>query len=369
MKRLVFFLLVLIAFNCSHHENKTEKGFTKIDFNKIDEVDFFSVFDIKSLKLIQLGHSDSLILSSNVIIKKIDTLFFVYDKMTNQLYKFNENGKIINKIGIGGNAPEEYLNVLNFRINKGLVTVLTDNGKTLKNFDFNGNFISLNHLPINATDFLKVEDNKYWFYTGFYDKYRIYLCDSTNIIGSFLPNQNFNMFEFSEEKFFVNENVILYKDALIPKVYKINNDKLEPLYSINFDSECFTEDNIKNINTPNDFMMYLEKNTIYTIGQVLFDNNIEYFKIIKNFNNKIDIYDVLISKNDNNIFKISYKNNKTLKEFSEYLKVIDIEKNETFYFIIESSSLLNLMRYYGFKTEDIELTNNPIIISLKLLRK
>ena len=123
-----------------------------------ETIDMTTVFDwkpeelqldkwAKSIRFIPLETNDSLLLTNNVpyLIYR-DHKLVIYNK--DNLYVFNENGKLLNKVGNRGEGPEDFNFVSNIWADKDAI-YLTDNETWIKVYGWDGKWQKTTPIPTN----------------------------------------------------------------------------------------------------------------------------------------------------------------------------------------------------------------------------
>lgn len=108
----IFFLLVA----CNHKDTNTVPGTLKTITINIDKKEKVQLsYFIDSIKL--ETRADILIAKANKV-GYFDRLYYILDRNSNAIYTFDESGNFNFKISRQGRAPEEYVEIDDFTINK-----------------------------------------------------------------------------------------------------------------------------------------------------------------------------------------------------------------------------------------------------------
>lgn len=157
----IFFLLVA----CNHKATNTIPGALKtitINIDKKEEVELSYFID--SIKYIKLEtRADILIAKANKV-GYFDRLYYILDRNSNAIYTFDELGNFNFKINRQGRAPEEYVEIDDFTINKKTKTidVLDLQQRKLIQYDLkNGQFISAYPLRKFIYSILAMDNGQY----------------------------------------------------------------------------------------------------------------------------------------------------------------------------------------------------------------
>lgn len=157
----IFFLLVA----CNHKATNTIPGALKtitINIDKKEEVELSYFID--SIKYIKLEtRADILIAKANKV-GYFDRLYYILDRNSNAIYTFDELGNFNFKINRQGRAPEEYVEIDDFTINKKTKTidVLDLQQRKLIQYNLkNGQFISAYPLRKFIYSILAMDNGQY----------------------------------------------------------------------------------------------------------------------------------------------------------------------------------------------------------------
>lgn len=157
----IFFLLVA----CNHKATNTIPGALKtitISIDKKEEVELSYFID--SIKYIKLEtRADILIAKANKV-GYFDRLYYILDRNSNAIYTFDELGNFNFKINRQGRAPEEYVEIDDFTINKKTKTidVLDLQQRKLIQYNLkNGQFISAYPLRKFIYSILAMDNGQY----------------------------------------------------------------------------------------------------------------------------------------------------------------------------------------------------------------
>lgn len=177
--------MAIICFSCSNSKKYTIDGEVLPTDNAAvitieptsDTVHFSKI--VKSLDIIPLESKDGSLMGSIESLKYNDSLFFCLDYRGKQIYSFDAQGNFRCLVGTNGRGHGEYLKPNCIGIdtyNKQLLVL--DNGKNIKRYDYEGNFISSDEFNFHLEDFVitpkslclftskrvnyKTDDDDYW---------------------------------------------------------------------------------------------------------------------------------------------------------------------------------------------------------------
>lgn len=144
--------------NTDSLKNTTNSNFPiYIDKNKkYDNKEFVSLQDIGSVKYVKLETTNNCLLKGKRLLEGI--LFDnenIFISTSDNIFRFNINGKFINSIGKTGQGPNEFILLLDFKINKNTkeVLILDATSRKICIYDYDGNFKSSYPLKTYCSGF------------------------------------------------------------------------------------------------------------------------------------------------------------------------------------------------------------------------
>jgi hypothetical protein len=167
----IFFSIVIIS--CTNSNTKIENTSFKnritlpyrIDIEKnIKNVNSIPLsFVGKKIEYVALETTPESLLKRITGIQFSEKCIFVSD--FDRLLQFDRNGKFIRQVGDNGRGPGEYIHVSDFWIDEKneKAYVMAWGIKTIKEYDFNGNFIKSFKFAFSSLQFIKTGNNSYTF--------------------------------------------------------------------------------------------------------------------------------------------------------------------------------------------------------------
>ena len=166
----IFFSIVIIS--CTYSNTKTENTSVKnrilpyrINIEKnIKNVKSIPLSFIgKKIEYVALETTPRSLLKSIMGIQFSEKYIFVSD--FDRLLQFDRHGKFIRQVGDNGRGPGEYIHVSGFWIDEKneKAYVMAWGIKTIKEYDFNGNFIKSFKIAFSSLQFIKTGNNSYTF--------------------------------------------------------------------------------------------------------------------------------------------------------------------------------------------------------------
>lgn len=236
----IFFLLVA----CNHKATNTIPGALKtitINIDKKEEVELSYFID--SIKYIKLEtRADILIAKANKV-GYFDRLYYILDRNSNAIYTFDELGNFNFKINRQGRAPEEYVEIDDFTINKKTKTidVLDLQQRKLIQYNLkNGQFISAYPLRKFIYSILAMDNGQYLGYLPLASgtkEFGLTLLDSaTNIQKELIKYEGlFPSFANNAGNLYRLDNSYGIYSQTENMVYHYKNNSLEKKYKFDYE--------------------------------------------------------------------------------------------------------------------------------------
>ena len=368
MNKRYLFVVLIALLACSKAKNPTGYGITDINYLSANEMEFSNYFDIEKAEFVQFEMSDTVILGNELIIKRSNDSYFVFDKTTLLFYRFNNAGKFINKIGTPGKAQEEHYAVSDFQCDdkNEVVHLLCSSGNEIKRYTYGGAYIETIKLPVNVWSFALVDVKSYWLYTCFFssDSYRLHYFDNGEIIKSVLPIKT-NHFGMSDINFSGNNGFGLFKEPFFPTIYGYSKDSLYPLLTINFGQYTQTEDDFERIDDPFQFTDESYQKGFYAIFDAFQNINSFVFEVVFQNNTGAEITFVICNKETKSAIKLLSEIKS--KDFVNKLKIVSIDDSDTYYFVTDPQELYSFTTMFGkniISSDKFDRNGNPVVLKL-----
>ncbi|SOD83034.1 6-bladed beta-propeller [Spirosoma fluviale] len=219
----------------------------------------------KTFKFIPLeSKKDKLIGTISKVILHKDVFFI---KTKDNITAFNIKGKYIFDISSKGEGSNEYKTISDFIISDNIEILDHISGKVIV-FNLTGKFLFSWKYPFIATNFVKMPDGNYVFYSGNAPNddnsmVRVFSREKNSVIHSQFPikSQNARYFQYDD-----HNNFIFYKGLNFTKsgdntIYKFSKNKFTPYLNVDF-GKYTIPDNVfnQNFNDVLEFDNYLKKN-------------------------------------------------------------------------------------------------------------
>lgn len=271
-----------------------------------DEVMYSQLFD--SMKYICLETTNDILIKDITRLKHIDEKIYILDKRTQTVFCFNMDGKLHWKIHSIGQGPEEYMQLIDFDIDKenNKLYLFSFKDKILV-YDLSGNFIKEYNIELGGKSFA-------------YNKGQIYIYADTFFNEADNSGENNYLFIFNEDKntlerkfpfkpdkrfghvtVYSSPNAFChYEDELrffMPfsnNIYSIKGDSIYIKYHFDF-GEYSLPDNYFDNYTTDDI-----RESKYAYGLNSFWENDKYYSFHISINKKS--YQILYSKEEKKIY-------------------------------------------------------------------
>lgn len=201
----LFIILSIVAIACTNSNTTSQNSVAKNQIILPYKVDIEkNIKNKKSIPLSELGEKVeylALETTPNSLIRRVIGIQFseeyIFISDFDRLLQFDRVGKFIRQVGDNGRGPTEYIHVSDFWIDeiKGKVYVMAWGMSTIKEYDFNGNFLKSFKFDFSSLQFVKTGNDTYTFVipNAPFDndsEFRLIVTDSTGTIKSKFRNYN-----------------------------------------------------------------------------------------------------------------------------------------------------------------------------------
>lgn len=238
MKKYFIFIFIIFL-GCKNIESKKEVEFDKknsilIEREKALEYINFKDF-INNISILQLKNIDDVdIINSIDKIKFYNNNYFVLDRKKSNLFVFDEDGNLKNKIGVKGNGPGEVNSIVDFDIDKKNNEIIVVDNKLNSFFRYknNGEFVSSKKITSFFPSHIAINNEKI-----------ISSCD--------YASDNFKDLLFLNLNYEVENVYFQFPKDIIPYGFDytggLNNNSKEVLYQEPLSSLIYGIDDMSNI--------------------------------------------------------------------------------------------------------------------------
>jgi hypothetical protein len=303
--------------------------------------------------------------------------FILDDKTTQSVYRFSENGELLNTITTQKQITgENKLPVLNnpakFNINPTLehVEIFSFENSSLNRFTYSGKKIDKIVFPVNPSDFTRDTKGSYWIYTGWNSKESQFRLIETDQNGRIIDKKMrlvtkctpFVSYSFSHWK-----NKICMWELLSNTTYRIENNLVAPTFIINYGPRNLT-DVFHSMDAYDSYQM-LTRNGYYSIKKYLENDNYAYFFLNFTSESKKELFHIIYEKKNKKIHK--YYENAAIAAFDKAQVLTD--DNELIFLVaprkirqlVASESDL-LPSQFDDLVEASKTVKNTMIVKIKL---
>ena len=368
MKKVLYVALILAVFSsCKRSSVKDIGKAQKIDCCEITN-ETFKLSDVaSSFSIIPLETNDSCLIGEINKLEFFNENIFVLDKIYSaRLFVFNKEGKYLFDIGRRGAAPDEYVQINDFSIDKknNIIYVLCDKKKVFS-YSLSGQYMGQIALDFFAA---AMEYKNNWFY---------FVCDRLkrgNLIVTDMEG-NVKYEDFPNEQmgenllmlihpFSQRDSTLLYRRYLDNNIYEICLDKSKSVYNVDFGTVGVALDDLKGI--PH---QEVKKKLAYSRGKIKYlIENKDYMQLLFFDNNMpcIAIYDKKNNINSAYFYK-NYIDDLTglpsplfefVTEQEEFVAIIQPT-------VIREADNLTEVGQAFFKTVDLSDDSNPVLYIIK----
>ncbi|MBN2818553.1 MAG: 6-bladed beta-propeller [Bacteroidales bacterium] len=281
----ILFLTIwsLIIVSCSpKSKTKDFQSVTTLNIEKAitqsQAVDVNALF--KKIEFIPLETNDEALLGDVLKIRKHKGFYYLYDN-TGNLFRFDTEGKFMNRIGAIGNGPEEYNTITDFTIDmKNDLVVVNSLGKLIC-FTIEGKFVKSLRSGVNE-QVLDMDDTGRIFYI-LPDKVQPANVTSAEVIKVLAPDgsliKTFNTAKIRHSGLSVFNQIsqkngtMYYKEEMGHLIYAINpNLEKDSIYDFNLGKYAFKE---------MDFEMSAKKKweSLYRLDKILITDKFTCFNL------------------------------------------------------------------------------------------
>lgn len=310
MKIIIFSLWIcFFVISCKNNYNGNHDVYTITA--SIDQQNEISLFDIVTkVRLIPLESSDESLIAHVTKIITDSNKIFIYDRIQNQIFIFEKNGKYLSKINQKGRGPHEYMALTDLKINpfSKQLEILDPWGKLLT-FDLNGHYIKSLKLSkdIHAYDeFIPLNKDSIAFYS-LSEPYtlNIFSRSSSKIVNQLFKSKRKLTINSPLTSFYRFRDTVYFSRYLYDDVFTITNKGIKPSFQWFFPNYKYDPDEIipeydrnnsKDYFSVQELLPYTHINTLendlYRYTCISINSSEKYMSILhnKNMNKNIIFY-------------------------------------------------------------------------------
>ena len=377
---LIIIPILLFIVACEDIDNNAVKfvdGKFLLSFENQSQSPFFTDKVFRNIEMTPLETDDHCLIGnrehlagSRPELKLDESYIFIQDYQQQVVFRFDKDGKFLNRIGSRGRGPMEYISIEDFEINPvdSEIEILSQQGKMVR-YNYDGTFESSHNYDKNATSFINTGNN-YWFFLSAWqigDERLIKISKDGIISKKFLPNK-MNWIPISLDRNFSKcGDTFTFKEMYYQSVYQITEDGPVEKTIIDFGIYQIPEQSYSK-----EFDMAMEE--LNTNGWITIDKYLENDQYIYLFfwlwksDEKDTNFHWLINKKTKNSVLQHFTTENPLYEMMQEAKLLT--SNNKLIFLADAQMLKTCTDTFfntstNFKSSLSE-DDNPVIISLQI---
>lgn len=187
-----FFILYLLV-GCANQKDTNNGDTCKnivVDISKKEKIE--QSYFIDSIKYVKLETRDDILIAKANKVAYFDSLYYILDRNSNAIYIFDEYGNYEFKVDKQGRAPDEYVEIKDFTINRKLNTIdiLDLRQRKVVRYDLkDGRYVSMVSLKQFVYSILSMDNSQYLGYLPLLagtKEFGLTLLDSVTCLQKFL---------------------------------------------------------------------------------------------------------------------------------------------------------------------------------------
>lgn len=297
LQYLFISFFVLIGFKSI---SQVEISFTQPITDNFIESELFQEVTFTPLQYEKIGS-----ISPDMELRFEDNNLFILDnKFTQSVFRYNEEGVLINTIGGQKQASNESsLPVLNnptkFNVNPYLeqVEIFNFENSTLQRYSYSGKKIDQIVFAINPADFTRDSEGNYWIYTGWNNKqtqYKLLKTDQNGkitdkkmrLVSKCTPIEGF--------AFSTNKKGINFCELLGNSTFHIKGNSITETFFLNYGLRNLSP--LFHTMNANESYQLINHNGYYTVKKYLENDNFAYFFVNFISNEERQIFHIIYDK-------------------------------------------------------------------------
>jgi len=375
MKHILWVIFLCLCFVSCRNNNESvsisAEGQFVLNFEAQTSSTFFSVKTFGEIELIPLETTDNCLIGHSPEMFLDDAYFFIQDRQQQVIFRFDKEGKFINRIGRRGGGPGEYTEILDWDIEpkSTVVEILAPPNGQVMRYDFDGKFLSSQNFQIPTISFIKTGAN-YWINIGINnitgEERLLKLSEEGTVIEKFLP-QKTNMLTTTEQNFTRCGDIISFKETFNHTVYRITAEGPIEKTTVDFGRYALP----KNLHTMNMWTLLDELNTKGWANIYRFLENQQFIYIFFTIQQKgepLVIWHWLVNKKTGNSVLQKLLRDDSLYEMMNEAKVLT--EDNKLVFMANARLVKENTNPFFSNAENIKNSlseeSNPVIIILRI---
>jgi len=233
MKKAFYISAIVLLFSCS-----TNRGSSVINALIPDEgKNIMSWLDVfPDIEMIRLTGEQLPVISPYAPLVVRDNIYYVVDRYASQqIHRFDQNGKYLNSIGSRGRGQNEYISMVDVMVDShGNINVYSGHGdRTLLTYSSDGILLEREILPYASLRFASLNGFNYH-YVGIYSKYQLYVTDNSGQVKELFPSSSRAPIFPNFQTFSLCDNALYFCPPDGNDIYQLQNGKIEVKYRFDF---------------------------------------------------------------------------------------------------------------------------------------
>jgi hypothetical protein len=251
MKTGFLFLISFLILSCSV-KNEAKRDVNVLSLSTRQVIEYISLSEIiSSAIMVPLETNDDLLIKEIRGVERHGSHYFISDGQT--LYKYDANGRFVDKLSSVGSGPEEYLQISDFQIDPmGNIWILSRGGKSVYKYNPSKEFQEKISFPYLVDHIKLLNADTMILYVGNEtdgnntDQIKLLSISQRKITDGFLKidsNKAMYLHVRSKNHFSSTEdgNALYFFQLFNDTVYKLSETGLEPHVFVNIDNKNIPE--------------------------------------------------------------------------------------------------------------------------------
>lgn len=209
----------------------------------------------EEVEYIPLQTADSILIGETTRLIVWSDLYYIWDKLSETIFCFDQDGSFRYRVNRQGNGPDEYLNIKDFTLNRenGNIMIYSDRGQAFYEYTRDGELVKKSKASFLMSSFAAKGDWKYCYLDRlpnqrlyediFPEAYRYVTLNDGNVCNHQLKyeyNEDFLHVPLSSDNFTYYKDKVLLTEFLHPEIYEIDSiGNLNPRYRIEFTTNAY----------------------------------------------------------------------------------------------------------------------------------
>ena len=367
---LYFFLALSFLISCKSKDGSNDSAKIKVEFG--NSIDNFTNL-IESVEYIPLETDSAHVVGHNPLLYVGDNSYYIVDNvMASNIFRYDLEGKFLNRIGNKGRGPGEYLEITGFQLLQDTVIVFSWGGDKVIKYTPSGELIEERLLPRMGQQSYYLSDG-YLAYFGFTSRSGrlFYIGRDTSITKEYLVEEKNKkrVSSLSRTIFSSYQNIVFIRDTDEPHVLMYKDGILDVYHLFDFGKYSL----------PKDFDKYDRAKVLEFLEK---EEYAEVFKFLKT--SKFEAVGIRVHAHDTTIFTeiygLNYNNIWHWFDAGNYYEhplagMLKDAKEESLYFLVFPhlvEKLKDQLNHYAVNPgvlEGVTDESNYVIVKINLKRE